>query len=88
MYTPIHIYMYSRPHDQQQWKLYFSNCVHSEDVIEKVAIFASKYSYTNVCVQKQQLSWGTSKILCLGIDVSKSKQEELDIYDTMQLCPE
>ena len=32
--------------------------------------------------------WGTCIILCLGIDVSKSKQEELDIYDTMQLCPE
>ena len=32
-------------------------------------------------------TWGTCIILCLGIDVSKSKQEELDIYDTMQLCP-
>ena len=30
---------------------------------------------------------GTCINLCLGIDVSKSKQEELDIYDTMQLCP-
>ena len=26
---------------------------------------------------------GTSIILCLGIDVGKSKQEKLDIYDTM-----
>ena len=39
-------------------------------------------------VKKDGLIWGTCIILCLGIDVSKSKQEELDIYDTMQLCPE
>ena len=31
-------------------------------------------------------SRGTCVNLCLGIDVSKSKQEELDIYAPMPLC--
>ncbi len=49
--------MYSRPHDQQH-ELYFFNCVHSAGAIEKVAIFASKYSYSNIYVQqKQQLPY-------------------------------
>ena len=39
-------------------------------------------------MQHSEKIGGTCIILCLGIDVSKSKQEELDIYDTMQLCPE
>ena len=31
--------------------------------------------------------WDTYINLCLGIGISKSKQKELNIYDTMQLCP-
>ena len=73
MYTPIHIYMYSRPHDQQQWKLDFPNCVHSADVIQKVAIFASKYSYTNICVQKQQLSFAGFSTIKLPLSHHKNR---------------
>ena len=61
MYTPIHIYMYSRPQDQQQWKLYFPNCVHSADAIEKllflhrsIHIRISAYKNNNFLLQDFQ----------------------------------
>ena len=61
MYTPIHIYMYSRPQDQQQWKLYFPNCVHSADAIKKllflhrsIHIRISAYKNSNFLLQDFQ----------------------------------
>lgn len=53
--------------------------------MKKKLLFDFFFVFRRKKVQKHILV--TCINLCLGIDVSKPKQEELDIYDTMQLYP-
>ena len=69
------------------WLLLYSLSIHSSFYLIFVLSRGNLCKISRfLCLQKYEKR-GTCINLCLGIDVSKSKQEELDIYGTMQLCP-